>query len=166
MFSRTVPHKTGCARVRVVRYPAPAGEAHMTIPRAIGQATVLVCTTCGAAGAAAGALPAGLLLARRTAAASAHAAADVRVEGVRCLANCSRGPSAAIRCDGAWTYIFGQLDESRDGPALVAGARLLAVAADGLLPWRGRPEVLKRTLIARLPPAGIAGEAVEPEPRD
>lgn len=132
----------------------------MTVFGPIRQATVLVCTTCGAAGAAAGTPPAGLILARRAAAASEHAAADVRVEGVRCLANCSRGPSAAIRCDGAWTYIFGQLDESRDGPALVEGARLLAVAADGLLPWRGRPDVLKRTLI------GIAGDAVEPEPRD
>lgn len=138
----------------------------MTVFAPIRQATVLVCTTCGAASAAAGAPPAGLLLARRTAAASEHAAADVRVEGVRCLANCSRGPSAAIRCDGAWTYIFGRLDESRDGPALVEGARLLAVATDGLLPWRGRPDVLKRTLIARLPPAGIAGDAVEPEPHD
>lgn len=138
----------------------------MTVSRPIGQATVLVCTTCGVADVAAGAPPAGLLLARRTAAASGRAAADVRVEAVRCLANCSRGPSAAIRCDGAWTYVFGHLDESRDGPALVEGARLLAAAADGLLPWRGRPEVLKRTLIARLPPAGVPGDAVEPEARD
>jgi predicted metal-binding protein len=29
---------------------------------------------------------------------------------------------------------------------------MLARAADGLLPWRGRPEPLKRGLIARLPP--------------
>lgn len=138
----------------------------MTDSGTIKQATVLVCTTCGVTDVAAGASPAGLLLARGAAVASRHSAADVRVEGVRCLANCSRGPSAAIRCDGAWTYVFGQLDESRDGPALVEGARLLAAAADGLLPWRGRPEVLKRTLIARLPPAGVPGDAVEPEARD
>lgn len=129
----------------------------------IRQATVLVCTTCGAAGAAAGGLPAGLVLAR-SAEASLGDASDVRVEGVRCLANCSRGPSAAIRCEGAWTYVFGQLDELRDGPALVAGARMLAAASDGLLPWRGRPEVLKRAVIARLPPANIAAEAIEPGP--
>jgi predicted metal-binding protein len=35
---------------------------------------------------------------------------------------------------------------------LVAGARLLAGAADGIMPWRGRPEQLKRGLIARVPP--------------
>jgi len=97
----------------------------------IRQAAVLVCTTCGAATAPAGTLPPGLVLARNTAASLGHAA-DVRVEGVRCLANCNRGPSAAIRCEGAWTYVFGHLDESRDGAALVAGARLLAAAADGL----------------------------------
>jgi predicted metal-binding protein len=125
------------------------------------QAIVLVCTTCGAAREPAGAPPAGLVLAR-SAAASLRDAADVRVEGVRCLANCSRGPSAAIRCEGAWTYVFGHLDEARDGPALVAGARLLAAAADGLLPWRGRPEVLKRAMIARLPPADMPGQAIGP----
>lgn len=127
------------------------------------QATVLVCTTCGTAGAAAGAMPAGLVLARRAVAAVGDAA-DVRVAGVRCLANCSRGPSAAIRCDGAWTYIFGNLDPTRDGAALVAGARLLAAGADGLLPWQGRPDVLKRTLMARLPPADAPGDPVAAEP--
>ena len=136
----------------------------MTFGAPIRQATVLVCTTCGMAGPAAGEPPPGLVLARRTAA-CLGGVADVRVEGVRCLANCSRGPSAAIRCDGAWTYVFGPLDASRDGPALVTGARLLAAAADGLLPWRGRPEALRRTLIARLPPAGVCGDALEPEPR-
>jgi len=36
--------------------------------------------------------------------------------------------------------------------ALVEGARMLAGAADGILPWRGRPAPLKRGLIARVPP--------------
>jgi predicted metal-binding protein len=35
---------------------------------------------------------------------------------------------------------------------LVEGARMLAGAADGILPWRGRPAPLKRGLIARVPP--------------
>ena len=54
--------------------------------------------------------------------------------------------------DSAWTYIFGHLDGEKDAGALVEGARLLAGAADGLMPWRGRPEALKRGLIARVPP--------------
>jgi predicted metal-binding protein len=56
-----------------------------------------------------------------------------------------------MRCNGSWTYLFGGLDTA-DAEALVAGARLLATAKDGILPWRGRPEILKRGLIARLPP--------------
>ena len=76
---------------------------------------------------------------------------EVTVRRLRCLANCARGPSAAMRCNGSWTYVFGGLDIVCAG-ALVEGARLLARAADGILPWRGRPDILKRGLIARVPP--------------
>jgi predicted metal-binding protein len=94
----------------------------------------------------------GALLA--TAAENAAAGTEVTVRRLRCLANCSRGPSAAMRCNGSWTYLFGGLDEDSAG-ALIEGVRLLAQAADGILPWRGRPEILKRGLIARLPPIGF-----------
>jgi predicted metal-binding protein len=56
-----------------------------------------------------------------------------------------------MRCNGSWTYVFGGLDAA-NADALVAGAKLLAGAGDGILPWRGRPEILKRALIARVPP--------------
>jgi predicted metal-binding protein len=42
---------------------------------------------------------------------------------------------------------------------LVDGARLLAGAADGIMPWRGRPEPLKRGLIARIPPLDFEGDS-------
>jgi predicted metal-binding protein len=83
---------------------------------------------------------------------AASDATDIHVQRVRCLGNCNRGATAAIRRDGRWTYVFGALDPTRDGPTLVAGARLLAGSIDGLMPWRDRPEPLKRGLIARLPP--------------
>ena len=76
---------------------------------------------------------------------------EVTVRRLRCLANCSRGPSAAVCADGSWTYLFGGLDTTNAG-ASVEGAKLLAAAADGILPWRGRPDILKRNLIARVPP--------------
>jgi predicted metal-binding protein len=56
-----------------------------------------------------------------------------------------------MRCNGSWTYIFGGLDVD-NAQALVDGAKLLATAADGILPWHGRPDILKRGLIARVPP--------------
>jgi predicted metal-binding protein len=66
--------------------------------------------------------------------------------------------SAAIRCENTWTYIFGGLDPQRDGPSLIMGAQLLAQATDGIMPWRGRPESLKRGLIARIPPINFREE--------
>ncbi len=87
---------------------------------------------------------------------SAAAGTEVEVRRLRCLANCTRGPSAAMRCNGSWTYVFGGLDESCAN-ALIEGVRLLAGAADGILPWRGRPDVLKRGLIARVPPLDFQG---------
>jgi predicted metal-binding protein len=91
----------------------------------------------------------GALLADATA--KAAIGTGVTVRPIRCLANCTRGPSAALRCNGSWTYVFGGLGVDC-AAALIEGARLLAGAADGILPWRGRPDVLKRGLIARVPP--------------
>jgi predicted metal-binding protein len=126
-----------------------------------GRATVMVCITCR------GTVPAdapetdapraGMVLAEATAAAAAGDC-GISVQRIRCLGNCSRGLSAAIRCDNTWTYIFGGLEPARDGPSLVIGARLLALAADGIMPWRGRPESLKRGLIARVPPGNFREE--------
>jgi predicted metal-binding protein len=113
-------------------------------------AMVYVCVTCRRPSDPEDGPRPGLALAR--AVAEAAEGTGVAVCQVECLANCSRSLSAAMRSDGAWTYIFGGLDPDRDATALIEGARLLARAEDGILPWRGRPEVLKRGLIARVPP--------------
>jgi predicted metal-binding protein len=94
------------------------------------------------------------------AAATARAAdgTGITVRPVQCLANCNRGLSAAVRRDGAWTYVFGDLDPADGAAALIDGAKLFAAAPDGLMPWRGRPDVLKRGLVARTPPFEPAGD--------
>ena len=125
-------------------------QAHGIRSKALTDAPVIyVCITCRRAGDAEGEPCPGVILAEATAAAARGSGISVRV--VRCLANCTRGPSAAIRCNGSWTYVFGGIEVAHAG-ALVEGARLLARAPDGLMPWRGRPEPLKRGLIARVPP--------------
>lgn len=83
---------------------------------------------------------------------------NILVQRVRCLANCARGPSAAIRCEKSWTYVFGHLSPEVDGPVLIAGAKLLAQSTQGIMPWNGRPEALKRGLIARIPPMDFLEE--------
>jgi predicted metal-binding protein len=110
---------------------------------------IYVCVTCRRAGEPDAEPRPGALLADATE--QAAAGTEVEVRRLRCLANCTRGPSAAMRCNGSWTYVFGGLDAA-NADALVAGAKLLAGASDGILPWRGRPEILKRALIARVPP--------------
>ncbi len=110
---------------------------------------VYVCVTCRRAGEPEAEPRPGALLAAATE--RAADGTEVEVRRLRCLANCTRGPSAAMRCNGSWTYVFGGLD-AVNAAALIEGAKLLAGASDGILPWRGRPEILKRALIARVPP--------------
>jgi predicted metal-binding protein len=121
--------------------------------------TIYVCVTCRA-GRPLDLVPVpGDVLAEATARAAAGTGMTVR--RVCCLANCNRGLSAAVRRDGAWTYVFGHLDPANaaaGAAALVEGARLFARAPDGLMPWRGRPDALKRGLVARTPPFDFAGE--------
>jgi len=118
--------------------------------------TIYVCITCKRADDPEEGVRPGLELARATA--RAADGSGVTVRQVRCLANCSRACSAAVRRDGAWTYVFGGLEPERDAEALIDGARLFARAADGLMPWRGRPDILKRGLIARVPPIDFEEE--------
>ena len=124
---------------------------------ALTSTTIYVCITCRRASDPEDPPRPGLALARATA--RAAEGTGVTVRQVRCLANCNRALSAAVRCDGAWTYVFGGLEAGTDAEALIEGARLLARAADGVMPWRGRPEVLKRGLIARVPPMDFEEES-------
>jgi predicted metal-binding protein len=113
---------------------------------------IYVCVTCRRPGEAEVEPRPGAVLAE--AIERAAAGTEIEVRRLRCFANCARGPSAALRADGSWTYVFGDLDETC-AAALVTAARMIANAPDGILPWRGRPERLKRGLIARVPPIGF-----------
>jgi len=129
---------------------ADGAPGHSADGAAAAAAPVIyVCITCRPVGDPDSPARPGAILAAATA--RAAAGTEVQVRPMRCLANCSRGPSAALRCNGSWTYVFGNLDIGC-AEALVEGARMLAGAADGILPWRGRPAPLKRGLIARVPP--------------
>lgn len=128
-------------------------DSAVTKSAALADAPIIyVCVTCRPVGEPDSAMRPGAILAAATA--QAAAGTEVQVRPMRCLANCSRGPSAAMRSNSSWTYVFGGLDVTC-AEALVEGARMLARAADGILPWRGRPAPLKRGLIARVPPTNF-----------
>ena len=109
---------------------------------------VVVCATCRDATGSDAHPRAGAILARNT---KAAADGEVRVATVECLGNCKRRLSAAILRENCWSYVFGDLTTD-SGPDLVAGAKLFADSVDGLIPWRGRPDSLKRGLVSRTPP--------------
>lgn len=84
----------------------------------------------------------------------------IEMRAVACLANCKRGLNASIQRADGWSYIFGDLTlESAED--LVAGARLLAQSTDGLMPWKGRPDGLKRGMIARIPPLDLQSTHIQ-----
>jgi len=122
--------------------------------RGAACAVIYVCTTCRRPDDPGDYPRPGATLADATIRAAENS--GIAVVLLRCLANCKRGCSAVLRRTDpsapAWTYVFGHLDPAVDAQALVQGAKLLAGSADGLMPWRGRPDALKRGLIARVPP--------------
>ena len=119
---------------------------------ALSGVTVIVCASCRDEAGSDAHPRAGELLADDTR--QAAAADNIRVRTVECLGNCKRRLSAAILRDGCWSYVFGDLTLT-SGPDLVTGAKLFATSTDGLIPWHGRPDSLKRGLVARIPPLDL-----------
>ena len=118
---------------------------------------IVVCSSCRLPNQFDASLRAGALLAQATK--SAAADGNIEVSQVACLANCKRSLSAAVMRANGWSYVFGDLNDA-SAADLVAGARLLQASEDGLLPWRGRPEALKRGMVARIPPLSSLEEIV------
>ncbi|TJV38965.1 MAG: DUF1636 domain-containing protein [Mesorhizobium sp.] len=116
---------------------------------ALSGVTVIICASCRDETSSDAHPRAGELLAQDTR--NAVSGEDIRVRTVECLGNCKRRLSAAILRDGCWSYVFGDLTTA-SGADLVTGAKLFATSTDGLIPWRGRPDSLKRGLVARIPP--------------
>lgn len=112
--------------------------------------TIIVCSSCRDENGSDAHPRAGALLAAATRAA-AKDSQITEIRTVECLGNCKRRLSAALLRDGCWSYVFGDLT-IQSGSDLVTGAELFATSQDGLIPWRGRPDSLKRGLVARIPP--------------
>ena len=76
----------------------------------------------------------------------------VTVTPVECLSNCDHGCSVALRGPGRWTYVYGNFDDTADAAMILDGAARYRATADGLVPWRERPEHFRKNCIARIPP--------------
>ncbi|UCI23220.1 DUF1636 family protein [Mesorhizobium sp. B2-8-5] len=128
----------------------PANSADISSePDALAGVTVIVCSSCRDETGSDGHPRAGALLAEDTR--RAASGENINIRTVECLGNCKRRLSAALLRDGCWSYVFGDLTPT-SGADLITGAKLFAISTDGLVPWRGRPDSLKRGLVARIPP--------------
>ncbi len=118
---------------------------------ALAPVELLVCMTCRRAGEAPedGERPGARL---RAGLGAAGLPEGVRLTPVECLQNCDNGCTVALRGAGRWTYVYGNLHETRDVALLREGAAIYHGTPDGLIPWRQRPEHFKRNCIARVPP--------------
>ena len=121
----------------------------MSSPDAAAPIVVSVCTTCRAEGS--DEKPGERLLARLRERADPTI---LVVRAVQCLSVCKRPCTAALAGPDRYTYVFGDLDPETGAEALLAGAATYAAAEHGYMPWRERPEPLRRGIVARIPPLG------------
>ncbi len=111
-----------------------------------GDCELVVCTTCRLPGADPTAPRDG---ARLSDALLAQGLAHRRQE---CLSACANGCAVVFRGPGRWTYVQGRIDPDLHLDDLVTMYRAWEATPDGVVPWRSRPEVIRKNTIARIPP--------------
>jgi predicted metal-binding protein len=89
--------------------------------------------------------------------------AGIDVMTVECLSVCKRPCTVALAAEGKWTYVVGDLDGEAHVCDIVSAVRAFSDSADGVVPWRERPQTFRKGVIARVPPLGLAdGKTVAP----
>ena len=119
-----------------------------------GDLTIHVCTACRRARAD---LPEGydlpgLALAERLTAQLKAKGSTIPVLPVECLAVCKRPCTIALSADGKWTYLIGDLDTDTHLDEIVGAAEAYAASANGIVPWKERPQSFRKGVVARVPP--------------
>ena len=84
------------------------------------------------------------------------------IHGVRCMSQCKRPCTVALASPGRFTYLFGDLDPSRDAQDVLGLLPLYAASADGFLPRDRRPRATQAGILGRIPPFGLLSDPVEP----
>ena len=74
---------------------------------------------------------------------------------VECLAVCKRPSTLALTAEGKWTYLIGDLDPEAHVEEILAAAESYGASTDGIVPWKERPPIFRKGVIARTPPLGF-----------
>ncbi|SIS59229.1 DUF1636 family protein [Phaeovulum vinaykumarii] len=111
---------------------------------------ITVCTTCRRTDAdPAGPRPGAQL---HAALSKAPLPEGVSLRAVECLSACGRGCAVSIGAPGKWSYVYGDIHPETHVDQLLDGAARYHATEDGQIPWRERPEILRKQVIARIPP--------------
>ena len=123
-------------------------------------ASLVICNTCRFSadecederGVRGGALLASTL---RTAAQSHPSVADLAIEEMPCLFNCTQHCSIYLRAPGKIAYVLGRFEPTAEAAgAILDYAAAYMESAEGVVSYRQWPEGVKGHFIVRLPPSG------------
>jgi predicted metal-binding protein len=78
--------------------------------------------------------------------------ASVVVRPVQCLSVCKRPATVAVTSPDGYTFLFGDLQAESGTMALASFVKSYRNSDYGLVPWRERAEVLRKGMVARVPP--------------
>jgi predicted metal-binding protein len=76
----------------------------------------------------------------------------IQVRPVQCLSVCKRPATVAVTSADGYTFLFGDLQTESGTAALVSFVKSYQKSDYGLVPWRERAEVLRKGMVARVPP--------------
>ena len=114
-----------------------------------GPVIVSVCTTCKTADGATVVGPEMFAVVR---AALGEDDPGVVVRPVQCLSVCKRPATVAVTSPDGYTFLFGDLQTESGTAALTSFVKSYQKSDYGLVPWRERAEVLRKGMLARVPP--------------
>ena len=77
---------------------------------------------------------------------------NVVVRPVQCLSVCKRPATVAVTSPDGYTFLFGDLQAESGTAALKSFVKFYQKSGYGLVPWRERAEVLRKGMLARVPP--------------
>ena len=114
-----------------------------------GPVIVSVCTTCKTAD---GTTLVGPDMFAAVRAAFGKDDPNVVVRPVQCLSVCKRPATVAVTSPDGYTFLFGDLQADSGTQALASFVKSYQNSGYGLVPWRERAEVLRKGMLARVPP--------------
>jgi len=88
---------------------------------------------------------------------------SVRRREIVCLSQCLRPCVVAFSGEGRFTYLFGDIEPTRDADAVLDAFLLFRARTDGFVERAERPPALRSRILGRVPPLGWQGPTVSGE---